>query len=78
MPKMSFHKGNKCVSRVYKKHFRFSFCRKFAQTIPRGFGVRYNPYTQSIDILDSPRQMTDLLKQIRTEMDLLLSTMEKL
>lgn len=78
MPKMSFHKGNKSVSRVYKKDFRFSFCRKFAQTIPRDFGVRYNPYTQSIDILDSPRQMTDLLKQIRTEMDLLLSTMEKL
>lgn len=52
--------------------------RKFAQTIPRDFGVRYNPYTQSIDILDSPKQMKDLLKEVHQEMGLLLNTMDKL
>ncbi|KPJ10321.1 Protein henna [Papilio machaon] len=51
---------------------------KFAQTIPRDFGVRYNPYTQSIDILDSPKQMKDLLKEVHQEMGLLLNTMDKL
>ncbi|VVC93776.1 unnamed protein product [Leptidea sinapis] len=51
---------------------------KFSETIPRDFGVRYNPYTQSIDILDSPKQMKDLLRQVHTEMDHLLKTLEKI
>ncbi|XP_063393864.1 protein henna [Cydia fagiglandana] len=51
---------------------------KYASTIPRDFGVRYNPYTQSIDILDSVRQMKDLLRGIHQDMEMLLNTMEKL
>ncbi|KAI5701365.1 hypothetical protein M8J75_008706 [Diaphorina citri] len=30
---------------------------KYAQTIPRRFGVRYNPYTQSVDVIDSKVQL---------------------
>lgn len=35
---------------------------KYAQTIPRNFGVRYNPYTQSVEILDSKPQLKELLQ----------------
>lgn len=62
-------------------YFIYLFClnyRKFAQKIPRDFGVRYNPYTQSVDILDSPRQMKDLLREVHQEMNLLLNAMDKL
>lgn len=52
--------------------------RKFARTIPRDFGVRYNPYTQSIDILDSAKQITNMLNEVHQEMDLLLGAMDKL
>lgn len=57
-----------------------SYCpsRKFARTIPRDFGVRYNPYTQSIDILDSAKQIKNLMHEVQQEMDLLLGAMDKL
>uniref|UniRef100_A0A8C6PZM2 phenylalanine 4-monooxygenase n=2 Tax=Nothobranchius furzeri TaxID=105023 RepID=A0A8C6PZM2_NOTFU len=34
--------------------------RKFAATIPRPFSVRYNPYTQSIEVLDNTQQLSNL------------------
>ncbi|KAJ8366648.1 hypothetical protein AAFF_G00348070, partial [Aldrovandia affinis] len=34
--------------------------RKFSSTIPRPFSVRYNAYTQSIDVLDNTKQLRDL------------------
>lgn len=36
------------------------FCRKFADTIPRPFSVRYNPYTQSIEVLNNTQQLRNL------------------
>lgn len=59
-------------------HNKFDVNRKFAQTIPRDFGVRYNPYTQSIDILDSARQIRVLMREVHQEMELLLNAMDKL
>lgn len=34
--------------------------RKFAATIPKPFSVRYNPYTQSVEVLDNTKQLTNL------------------
>lgn len=34
--------------------------RKFAATIPKPFSLRYNPYTQSIEVLDDTKQLTNL------------------
>jgi len=40
----------------------------FAATIPRPFSVRYNPYTQSIETLDSKLQIQKLLLNIGKDM----------
>lgn len=44
----------------------FNVClhRKFAGTIPRPFTVRYNPYTQSIEVLDNTQQLRNLADSI--------------
>lgn len=41
--------------------------RKYANTIPRPFGVRYNPYTQSIEVLDSKPQIENLMHNLNME-----------
>ena len=48
---------------------KFSFLsrRKYADTIPRPFGVRYNAYTQSIEVLDSKPQIDNLCNNINLE-----------
>ncbi|KAK6629247.1 hypothetical protein RUM43_003064 [Polyplax serrata] len=51
---------------------------KYAQTIPRPFGVRYNPYTESIDILDSKPQLEELVQNINLEMQILTDALRKL
>ncbi|KAK7792826.1 hypothetical protein R5R35_006003 [Gryllus longicercus] len=51
---------------------------KYAQTIPRPFGVRYNAYTQSIEILDSKPQIENLVDGIHHEMQILLNALKKL
>ncbi|KAL0280082.1 UNVERIFIED_CONTAM: hypothetical protein PYX00_001477 [Menopon gallinae] len=51
---------------------------KYAQTIPRPFGVRYNPYTQSVDILDSKPQIQELIHNINLEMQILTDAFKKI
>jgi len=49
----------------------------FAATIPRPFGVRYDPYTQTIQLLDSKRQIQKLLTNINHEMRTLCDAFTK-
>ncbi|XP_043276861.1 protein henna isoform X1 [Venturia canescens] len=51
---------------------------KFAQTIPRKFGVRYDPYTQSISIIDSKYQIEELVTNVNQEMEILMDALRKL
>lgn len=39
--------------------------RSFASTIPRKFGVRYNAYTLSTEVLDNVRQITQFASDIK-------------
>jgi hypothetical protein len=59
----------------YSTHLIF---RKYASTIPRQFGVRYNPYTQSIELLDSKPQIEGLVENINHEIQILLDALRKL
>lgn len=59
-------------------HVDFSSHRKYADTIPRPFGVRYNAYTQSIEVLDSKPQLDNLLHNINLEMHILQNALKKL
>uniref|UniRef100_A0A3Q1EML6 phenylalanine 4-monooxygenase n=1 Tax=Acanthochromis polyacanthus TaxID=80966 RepID=A0A3Q1EML6_9TELE len=52
--------------------------RKFAATIPRPFSVRYNPYTQSIEVLDNTQQLRNLADSINSELGKLCEAMRKL
>merc|ERR1712168_1021852 len=49
----------------------------YAATIPRPFGVRYDPYTQSIQLLDSKRQIQKLIGNINCEIRTLIDAFNK-
>merc|ERR1711909_116794 len=49
----------------------------FAATIPRPFGVRYEPYTQTIQLLDSKRQIQMLITNINSEIRTLCDAFNK-
>ncbi|XP_026475703.1 protein henna-like isoform X2 [Ctenocephalides felis] len=51
---------------------------KYAETIPRPFGVRYNAYTQSIEILDSKHQIENLVTNINSEIQILANALKKM
>lgn len=51
---------------------------KFAESIPRKFGVRYDPYTQSINIIDSKHQIEDLVYNVNQEVQILMDALRKL
>ncbi|KAG5322487.1 PH4H protein, partial [Pseudoatta argentina] len=51
---------------------------KFAQNIPRKFGVRYDAYTQSISIIDSKQQVEALVNNVNQEVQVLTDALKKL
>ncbi|XP_007527985.1 phenylalanine-4-hydroxylase [Erinaceus europaeus] len=52
--------------------------RKFASTIPRPFSVRYDPYTQRIEVLDNTQQLMILADSINSEVGILSSALQKI
>lgn len=42
--------------------------RKFASTIKRPFAVRFNPYTQSVDVLDNTRCIGYIVSEVKGEL----------
>lgn len=50
----------------------------YANTIPRPFGVRYNAYTASVEILDSKPQIANLMRNIHGEFEILQNAFKKL
>lgn len=51
--------------------------REFAAKIPRPFSVRYNPYTQSVEVLDSKDQIMKLANDIRGDVITLHDALSK-
>lgn len=52
--------------------------REFALTIPRPFAIRYDPYTQSVEILDSSAQVENLAQDIQSSMNTLTDALHKI
>ncbi|KAI9594619.1 Biopterin-dependent aromatic amino acid hydroxylase-domain-containing protein [Syncephalis fuscata] len=52
--------------------------REFAASLKRPFSVRYNPYTESIEVLDSKKKVQQYAQSIRTEMSNLCDAIERL
>uniref|UniRef100_A0A671WR96 tryptophan 5-monooxygenase n=1 Tax=Sparus aurata TaxID=8175 RepID=A0A671WR96_SPAAU len=44
--------------------------REFAKTIKRPFTVRYNPYTQSVDVLKDTPSINSVVEELRHELDI--------
>ncbi|XP_038071751.1 protein henna-like isoform X2 [Patiria miniata] len=51
--------------------------RKYAASIPRPFSVRYNPFTQTIEVLDKKMQLKDLATSIRGDLNILIDAVNK-
>ncbi|XP_028436945.1 tryptophan 5-hydroxylase 1 [Perca flavescens] len=52
--------------------------REFAKTIWRPFTVRYDPYTQSVDVLKDTNSINDMVKDIRHELDIVEDALNRL
>ncbi|ELW71588.1 Phenylalanine-4-hydroxylase [Tupaia chinensis] len=52
--------------------------RNFAATIPRPFSVRYDPYTQRIEVLDNTQQLKILADSINSEVGILCNALQKI
>ncbi|KAM6980170.1 tryptophan 5-hydroxylase 1-like [Aplochiton taeniatus] len=52
--------------------------REFAKTIRRPFTVRYNPYTQSVDVLKDTSSITNMVEDLRHELDIVGDALNRL
>ncbi|KFO18665.1 Tryptophan 5-hydroxylase 1 [Fukomys damarensis] len=51
--------------------------REFAKTTKRPFGVKYNPYTQSIQILKDTKSITSAMNELRRDLDVISDALTK-
>ena len=54
------------------------YCREFAATIPRKYDIQYNPYTQSVEVLDNKDDIFKLAGSIQNDAELLQKALKKL
>lgn len=52
--------------------------REFAKTIKRPFGLKYNPYTQSVQLLKDTQSITTLVSDLRHELDIVSDALNKM
>lgn len=52
--------------------------RAFAETIHRPFMVRYNPYTQSVEILSNAKRITAVMSELRGDLSIVSSALKKI
>lgn len=50
----------------------------FAKTIKRPFGVRYNPYTQSVETLSNTRKIMDLVSELKGDLCVVTNALAKI
>jgi tryptophan 5-monooxygenase len=52
--------------------------RTFAETIKRPFMVRYNPYTQSVEVLSNAKKITAVMSELRGDLSIVSSALKKI
>ncbi|XP_052130990.1 tryptophan 5-hydroxylase 1-like [Frankliniella occidentalis] len=52
--------------------------RKFAGQIQRPFGVRYNPYTQSVEVLSNAQKIAALVSELRGDLCIVSNAIRKI
>lgn len=51
--------------------------RLFAESIQRPFGVKYNPYTQTVDVLSSAKRITAAVSELRGDLSIVSQALRK-
>lgn len=51
--------------------------RAYAENIQRPFGVKYNPYTQTVDVLSSAKRITAAVSELRGDLSIVSSALRK-
>lgn len=71
-----------CIQRVHLcfvcNSSLFYLNREFAKTIKRPFGVKYNPYTQSVQILKDMKSIASVVNELRHELDIVSDALSKM
>uniref|UniRef100_A0A8B9U3T9 Biopterin-dependent aromatic amino acid hydroxylase family profile domain-containing protein n=1 Tax=Anas zonorhyncha TaxID=75864 RepID=A0A8B9U3T9_9AVES len=52
--------------------------REFAKTIKHPFGMQYNPYTQSVQILKDTKSIASVVNELRHELDIVSDALSKM
>ncbi|XP_035218188.1 tryptophan 5-hydroxylase 1-like [Stegodyphus dumicola] len=52
--------------------------REFASTIKRPFGLRYNPYTQTVEILSNTRKIANLVSELKGDLCVVTAALKKI
>uniref|UniRef100_A0A1A9X2W7 Tryptophan 5-hydroxylase 2 n=1 Tax=Glossina brevipalpis TaxID=37001 RepID=A0A1A9X2W7_9MUSC len=78
--------NEKCIITSYQNAYYYtnSFeeakerMRKFADSIQRPFGVRYNPYTQSVEVLSNAQKITAVVSELKGDLSIVCSALRKI
>lgn len=54
------------------------FTRAFANQIQRSFAIRYNPYTQSVEVLTDAQKITAVVSELRGDLCIVSNALKKI
>lgn len=63
---------------LYNKLKNNLLFRKFAEQIQKPFGLRYNPYTQSVEVLSNEKKITALVSELRGDLCIVNNALKKI
>jgi tryptophan 5-monooxygenase len=83
-PEVTCHE--ECIVTAYQNSYFYtdSFdeakekLREFAGSIQRPFMVRYNPYTQSVEVLSNAKKITAVVSELRGDLSIISSALKKI
>lgn len=72
-----FLKDSNTLEGPISKQFSMPF-RAYAGRIQRPFGVRYNPYTQSVEVLSNATKIAALVSELRGDLCIVSNALRKI
>lgn len=60
-----------------KQNLKYICFRIYAENIQRPFGVKYNPYTQTVDVLSNAKRITAAVSELRGDLSIVSSALRK-
>ena len=70
-----FFKNNQ--NKLFIENF-FLFYRKYSRNIKRPYQVRYDPFTQSIKVVDNFQAIQEIQRSIQIDTELMLKSIDKM